>query len=173
MSDIDSTLFSSSEKLPKEFWASVGLPDLSTRNAGDFLSKHGWDGKAAAAVGLRLTPDNRSPEAARLILVGEWDKPIRIQANRVFQGADQEILMEIQLDDLSTFKCRENRMASNAQHVCAQQHGYYKVHQEEEGAVRGATGGGRYRGVQPANNMQHLQVLRKEIWKYWNLVPVR
>jgi len=112
MSDIDSTLFSSSEKLPKEFWASVGLPDLSTRNAGDFLSKHGWDGKAAAAVGLRLTPDNRSPEAARLILVGEWDKPIRIQANRVFQGADQEILMEIQLDDLSTFKCRENRMAS-------------------------------------------------------------
>jgi len=82
MPDIDNAIFAGNESIEAEEWGDVCGPDLSVKRVGTILQDLGWDKKAAAAIGIRLTPDNVTPEAARLILLGDWDQPIKIQARK-------------------------------------------------------------------------------------------
>ena len=95
-------------------WQSLSIPDVRNKAVGDALGKLGWDKKgAAAAVSLRLSPDNSKPEGARLVLLGEWDKKISMQAKKVFAEAAENIIMKVEVDDIGVFRCRDNDMWSN------------------------------------------------------------
>ena len=112
MPEIDRLLFRGTEQLTAEDWATVTATDLSSRTVGQLLGKYGWEGKAAATTGIRLKPDNTGPEAARLMLLGTWDSTLKIQAKKVFAEADQDTMLEIELDNLAVFRFNEGSMAS-------------------------------------------------------------
>ncbi len=61
---------------------------------------------------MKLSSDNTSVSAAKLALLGGWDKKIQIQARKVFQQAAEDILLEVELPDLSVFRCRDGEMWS-------------------------------------------------------------
>ncbi len=113
MPEIDRLLFQGTEQLTPEDWRSVETPDLSSRSVGQVLMRHGWNGKgAAAAVAVKLQPDNTSPETARLVLLGEWEGAIKIQAKKLFTGADSDTLLEIKLPDLAVFRFVDDQLCS-------------------------------------------------------------
>ena len=113
MPDIDRQLFKGKEPLSQEDWEKVSAADWSARSLAEVLEKNGWEKKAAATVAVRLKPDNSGPEAVKLALAGSWDGQVKIQAKRVFEGADEDTVLEIELRDMAVFRCAENAMASN------------------------------------------------------------
>ncbi len=63
---------------------------------------------------MKLTPDNTRVSSARLILVGAWgDEPIRIQAQKIWLTAADNLLLEVNLGDMSLFRFPEGEMASH------------------------------------------------------------
>ena len=112
MPDIDRLLFKGREQLKTEDWEKMSASDWSSRAVERVLAANGWENKAAAAVATRLKPDNSGPEAAKLVWAGCWDKTVKIQAKKVFEGADDDTMLEIELPDLAIFRCDENMMAS-------------------------------------------------------------
>lgn len=110
---LDRQLFTGSEALTEADWQSVSRSDISSRSIAEVLSQHGWEKKGAAAIGLKLAPDNTTVDAAKLALLGAWDKEIVVQAKKVFQQAAENTMLEIDLPDLSVFRCREGDMWSH------------------------------------------------------------
>ena len=104
---IDRQLFAGTDKLSGADWESLSAPDISSATVARVLGQHGWEKKGAAAIGLRLGPDNSTVEAARLVLLGSWDKKIQLQARKLFSEAAEDTLLEVELPDLSVFRCKE------------------------------------------------------------------
>ena len=82
---IDRNLFTGNEAVTESDWQAISLRDISNSSIAGFLERHGWEKKGAAAVGLKLQPDNTGVEGAKLVLLGNWDKKITLQAKKVFQ----------------------------------------------------------------------------------------
>ena len=92
-------------------WLSLTIPDVSNRAMGEALGKLGWDRKgAAAAVALRLSPDNSKPEGAQLVLQGAWNPAIKLQAKKVFPEAEDSIVMKVEINNMGVFRCKDNEM---------------------------------------------------------------
>ncbi len=113
MPDIDRQVFKGREPLNQEDLEKVSAADWSARAIEGVLEKNGWEKKAAAAIAVQLKPDNSGPEAIKLALAGSWDGQVKIQAKKVFEGADEDTVLEIELRDLAVFRCAEYAMASN------------------------------------------------------------
>ena len=109
---IDQQLFQGTDTVSDADWQGISRPDVSSASIASVLEQHGWEKKATAAVGLKLSPDNTSVSAAKLAFLGSWDKKIQIQARKVFQQAAEDVLLEVELPDLSVFRCREGDMWS-------------------------------------------------------------
>ena len=109
---IDRQLFAGADKLSEADWGAISAPDTSATAVAKFLEQHGWGKKGAAAVSLRLSPDNTAVEGAKLLLLGNWDKKIQLQARKLFQQAEENVLLEVELPDLGVFRCREGEMWS-------------------------------------------------------------
>ena len=99
MPDIDKQLFRGKDPLDLEDWKKVSAPDLSPKSVSQALGKHEWSGKAAATVGIKLSADNTEVDSARLLLAGGWGSVIKIQARKLFSGADEDVILEIELPD--------------------------------------------------------------------------
>ncbi len=112
MPDIDRQLFGGKDNLSENDLKSLSAEDLSIRATGEVLRRFGWEGRSAAAVGLKLSPDNTTAAAGRLILLGVWDQKIKIQAKKIFGQADEDTVLEISELDLAVFRCREGEMWS-------------------------------------------------------------
>lgn len=112
MPDIDRQLFRGKDSLSLEDWQKVAAPDLSPRSISQILEKHEWSGKAAAAVGLRLTADNTRVDSAKLLLAGGWGNTLKIQARKLFTGADEDVILELDIPDLAVFRCTDGQMCS-------------------------------------------------------------
>lgn len=113
MPDIDRQLFSGTEKLGDEDWATCLVADLAaTTVAGKVRNLGNWNGNAAATVGLRLKADNSGVDGGRLVLIGKWDEKIKLQAKKLFQGCEENVVLEMEIGDLAVFHCREGEMAS-------------------------------------------------------------
>jgi hypothetical protein len=80
----------------------------------ELLETHGWTGETNAIIGVKLTPDNTRVNSARPILVGAWgDGPIRIQAQKIWPAAADNLLLEVNLGDMALFRFPEGEMASH------------------------------------------------------------
>jgi len=112
MPEIDRQLFTGSEKLNAADWFSISAPDASAAAVGGVLKKFGWDGGAAAAVALPLSPDNSAVVGARLMLLGSWDKAVKIQAKKLFVDCDEDVLLTVDNIDLAALRCPANTVAS-------------------------------------------------------------
>ncbi len=112
MPDIDRQLFRGTDALSNEDWLKVSAPDLSPRAVGAVLEKYDWSGKAAAAVGIRLTADNTAADSAKLLLAGGWGSTLKIPAKQLFSSADEDIILEIEIPDLAVFRCADGDMWS-------------------------------------------------------------
>ncbi len=112
MPEIDRQLFRGKDLLDLEDWQKVSAPDLSPRSVGQVLERHEWSGKAAATVGVKLSADNTEVESARLVLAGSWGSVLKIQAHKLFSGADEDVILEIELPDLAVFRCADGDMCS-------------------------------------------------------------
>ena len=109
---IDRQLFAGETRLSEADWQSISNPDISTSSIAKFLVQQGWEQKGAAAVGLRLSPDNSRVDAARLVILGSWDKKIQLQAKKLFEKAAETTILEVELPDLSVFRCKDGEMWS-------------------------------------------------------------
>ncbi len=109
---IDRQLFTGRDEPTETDWISVSAPDTSNRAVAAVLERHGWERKGAAAIGLKLSPDNTAVSSARLVLLGSWDKKIQMQAKKLFQRAAEDVLLEIEFSDMGIFRCKDGDMWS-------------------------------------------------------------
>ncbi len=113
MPTITSALFVGECKVDTSDWKKISVPGFGPRQVSEFLETFGWDGSAAASVGLRMAADNESVTAARLSIVGCWaPQPARVQAQKLWARAPADIWLEIDLQDIGTFRFADNDMAS-------------------------------------------------------------
>ena len=143
MPDIDRQLFKGNEALNTADWEKLTVADWSPRNVEGALERNGWEHKAAAAVAIRLKPDNSGPEAAKLLLAGSWGDPLKVQAKRIFDGADEDTILEVELNDLAVFRFNENMMASRYTPQEAVKHRYIQgeaVLEDEEDRMQQGIG---------------------------------
>lgn len=113
MPDLDRSLFLEEAQLSTEEWSqlawegAIGEPE-------SFLERFGWDGQAAGCVSLDLSNDNKKITAARIMLAGSWgEEPIRLQANKLWPKAAQNVSLVIDLSNLAIFKFGDGEMASD------------------------------------------------------------
>ena len=113
MPTLTNALFVGECKVDTNDWKKISVPGLGPRQVSEFLETFGWDGLAAASVGLRMAADNESVSAARLSIVGCWaPQPAKVQAQKLWARAPANIWLEIDLQDMGTFRFADNNMVS-------------------------------------------------------------
>ncbi len=128
---INRQLFAGTDKLSGADWESISAPDISGSSLAKLLDQYGWEKKGAAAIGLRLEPDNTSVEAARVVLLGSWGKKVQLQAKKLFLDAAEDTLLEVELPDLNIFRFKEGDMWSQ---FIPQAGGQVQIYEGREGA---------------------------------------
>ena len=94
-------------------WKKISVPGFGPRQVGEFLEAFGWDGSAAASVGLRMAPDNLSVAGARLSIVGRWSTaPTLVNAQKLWSKAPSNIWLEVDLRDMGAFRFGDSDMVS-------------------------------------------------------------
>jgi hypothetical protein len=130
MPDIDKSLFSGSDKLTAAEWDSLSFSG-GCHNISEFLGRFGWDGRAAGCVNLHLNPDNKKVDSARFIIAGRWGEvPLRCQASRIWPEADQHVVLEMALEDISIFRFAEGDMSSELVDGAAIMHRFITIGQD-------------------------------------------
>ena len=113
MPTITSALFAGETRLSVADWESMSVPSYNSTQLGEYLESNGWDGTAAACVGIRLTADNSLAASARLNLAGKWgDAPTALQAQKLWPTAGAHISLEINFNDLGVFRFNDSEAAS-------------------------------------------------------------
>lgn len=135
MPELDKNLFVGKEQISATEWETLTSTDAGQQAIGEFLESFGWDQKAAGSVVLQLEADNRSVAAASLRLAGRWtDGPVKLQAKKLFPTMPENIILSIDLDDLSIFRFSPNEMWSD--YVCGDNIKHeYVLHSGETAAV--------------------------------------
>ena len=112
MPTITSALFAGELNLSPAEWESMSVPGFGTTHIGEFLESSGWDGSAAACVGVRLSADNSATVSARLNLAGRWGAPATLQAQKLWPDAGPHITLELDFNDLGVFRFNDGDAAS-------------------------------------------------------------
>jgi hypothetical protein len=114
MPELERAMFAGTEQPQAADWASLFTTNLERQHMEELLEAHGWTGETNAIIGVKLTPDNTKVNTARLILVGAWGEgPVRIQAQKVWPTAAENLLLEVNLGDMSLFRFPDGEMASH------------------------------------------------------------
>jgi hypothetical protein len=99
------------------------------------LGKFHWKGRAAACVGLSLSPDNRKVHEGFLITRGKFETAeLQLEAKNIWREASGEAFMTIKLPPASMFCFSEGGMVSD--YVSAEEVVHFFHLQEEDGALR-------------------------------------
>ncbi len=113
MPSITMALFAAESAVDTSDWKKLSVPGLGPRQVGEFLEGFGWDGSAAASVGLKMAADNLSVAAARLSVVGTWSTaPTLLQAQKLWSRAPANIWLEVDLRDMGAFRFGDGEMVS-------------------------------------------------------------
>lgn len=114
MSEIEGQAFAGREAILNEEWATLTTAGPGQAAVEEFLESFGWDQKAAGAVHIRLSPDNTKVMAARFTLAGKWqEEATRIQAKKLWPQLEDNVLLEVDLDNLTLFRFTDGEMWSN------------------------------------------------------------
>ena len=114
MPDIEMAVFAGTDAILNEEWATLTTAGPGQQAVEEFLESFGWDQKAAGVVNIKLSPDNSKVMAARFTLAGKWqEEGSRIQAKKLWPELDENILLEVDLDNLTLFRFAEGEMWSD------------------------------------------------------------
>lgn len=130
MKPLPKTLFSGSENIGEQDREKIFVNNFSDsveKVLGDFF----WDGKAAGAIGLTLSNDNKRVESGRFITTGTLvEKSIKVAANEIWEDADESVILTIKLPRADIFKFTDGGLYS--QYVDEESVTYY-MHSIAEG----------------------------------------
>ena len=114
MPDIERAAFAGTEEILNEEWATLTVTGHGQQATEEFLEGFGWDQKAAGITVIRLSPDNRRVTAARFALAGRWqDEACRIQAKKLWNQLDENVILEVGIDNLTMFRFADGEMWSD------------------------------------------------------------
>ena len=104
MKSLPKTLFAGSEHISEDDKQKIFINNFSDsveKVFGEFF----WDGKAAGAIGLTLSNDNKRVESGRFITEGTLvEKSIKVAADEIWQDADESVVLTIKLPRAEIFK---------------------------------------------------------------------
>jgi len=130
MKPLPKTLFSGSENIGEQDREKIFVNNFSDsveKVLGDFF----WDGKAAGAIGLTLSNDNKRVESGRFITTGTLvEKSLKVAANEIWEDADESVILTIKLPRADIFKFTDGGLYS--QYVDEESVTYY-MHSIAEG----------------------------------------
>ena len=131
MPDIEAAAFT--DTITNEDWATLSTTGPGQQAVEEFLEAHGWDQRAAVVVNLKLSVDNTKVTAARLSLVGKWDdKPVRIQARKLWKDLGDNVVLEVYVDSLAQFCFADGEMWSNYVVGDTLKHKFFLLGEREE-----------------------------------------
>jgi hypothetical protein len=130
MKSLPKTLFTGSEHISESDKKKIffnNFSDSVEKVFGDFV----WDGKAAGAIGLTLSNDNKRVESWRFITAGALaEKSIKVSADEIWEDADESVVLTIKLPKAEIFKFADGGLYS--QYVDEEAVTYY-MHRVVEG----------------------------------------
>jgi hypothetical protein len=138
---LDSRFFRGGGDIPLDIAGKLTVKNNSDR---EVLTNLGWEGQLIGYVGLSLSGDGRSVSGARFAVRGKLTAaPIVIQAAKIWQGAERDVQLSIDLPDLAAYKFSSGSLTSD---YLAQEETKYKLMKGRERIMReneseaGATG---------------------------------
>ena len=130
MKSLPKTLFAGSEHISEADKQKIFINNFSDsveKVFGEFF----WDGKAAGAIGLTLSNDNKRVESGRFITAGTLvEKSIKVAADEIWEDADESVVLTIKLPRAEIFKFTDGGLSS--QYVDEEAVTYY-MHSVMEG----------------------------------------
>lgn len=109
---LDSRFFAGTEAIPDQLVKRLLTPSLGDRVT-DCLTGLGWEGQIIAAVGLTLSVDGQRVENAEFFMRGELlHAPVQISANKLFEGAEKEVMLSITIPEAQLFNFKNGTLCS-------------------------------------------------------------
>ena len=112
MAPLEARWFEGSGNIPDPLAASLvvasfGYPVAAT------LGQNGWDGAVMAAIGLELTPDNKSVSRGQVVMRGILAaETATFQAYKLWETADKEVSIDLTFPNAAEFDFAAGRMCS-------------------------------------------------------------
>jgi hypothetical protein len=110
--ELNKKWFTGNDDLPEIIAENLEVISLG-RQLNAILGKNGWDGKAAAGIGLELSNDNKSVKSGQFFLRGPLSaEPGQIQASKLWERATQDALVTFRFPHGGEFDFSNGTLAS-------------------------------------------------------------
>jgi hypothetical protein len=111
--DLHQKWFAGADELPEMVAENLEVPGFG-RPLNATLGKNGWDGKAAAGIGLELSSDNRTVKSGQFFLCGPLSTELgQIQANKLWERAAKDLLVTFSFPHGGEFNFSDGSLASD------------------------------------------------------------
>jgi len=125
MAMLDKKLFLGEGGIDPGDAAKLGVSNNSN-NVGEALKLWGWDGKTkCSAISLSISADNKRVEKAVLLVRGELEGKMAMEANKIWEKADSTVSLVMKLDQGELFSFSEGDLASDILSQESVSHAFY------------------------------------------------
>jgi hypothetical protein len=111
--ELNKKWFTGADELPEMVAENLEVPGFG-RPLNAALGKNGWDGKAAAGIGLELSSDNRAVKSGQFFIRGPLSaEPGQLQAGKLWERAAKDLLVTFSFPHGGEFDFSDGSLASD------------------------------------------------------------